>query len=133
VQHPSPAQHRPGLAPQTTEGEAGQEQAPEAQSAPVAQRLPQVPQLSGSVWRFTHVCAHTLGSPGGQHWPALQAAPVAHRLQEGPQFCGSVCRSTQVCPQTSGNESGHRQSPDTQTSFVSGQTWPHVLQFSASV
>jgi len=50
VQHTVPAQHAPGFEGHTRGVDAGQ-QTPEVQVAPVAQRLPQVPQFRASVWR----------------------------------------------------------------------------------
>jgi hypothetical protein len=115
---------------------AGQAQAFAVQVAPDGQTFPQEPQLALSVASFTQVpgtVPQTL-SPAGhlQAWLA-QVAPVAQTVVQLPQCFGSDARETQAVPQVSGRPAGQAQAPVRQTSLVSGQTFPQVPQFRASV
>jgi hypothetical protein len=63
-----------------------------AEHCPDAQKLPQVPQLFGSVCRVVQVEPHRT-SPTGQvatHTPETQAWPVAQALPQPPQFAVSI-------------------------------------------
>ena len=72
-------------------------QAPAAQVCPLAQALPQVPQLAASVCRFLQV-PEQLVWPEGQplQTPATQVCPLAQALPQVPQLAASVCRFVQV-------------------------------------
>jgi hypothetical protein len=73
-----------------------------------------------------------IGPAGQVHVPDSHVAAFAQAWQVGPQCCSSVAWFTQVSPQMSGSDVGHRQLPDSQTSFVSGQAAPHAPQFAGS-
>jgi hypothetical protein len=58
------------------------------------QRLPQLPQLRGSVSVSVHVPLHFVSPPPQTHVPFVQLAPVPHWVPHAPQSNGSVVRST---------------------------------------
>lgn len=79
------------------------EQVPPTQNSSAAQVLPQVPQLSRSVLRFTQAPLQTWGAPAGQlHIPPEQLPPTAQTVGHVPQCASSVCRSVHSDPQMSG-------------------------------
>jgi len=96
------------------------------QVAPLAHTQPHVPQWASSVLRFTHAPSQTDWPVGHWQTPEVQVAPVAHVVGHAPQWDSSLARSTQVEPHVSGSVAGHVHVPASQTSFVSGQTFPHA-------
>jgi hypothetical protein len=63
----------------------------------VAQRLPQRPQLFGSLAVFTQLAPHAVPE---LHWqrPPLQDCPSPHRLPQLPQLFSSLVKSAQPLP-----------------------------------
>lgn len=87
-------------------------QAPPMHCSPAAQVLPQVPQLFGSVWRFTQAPEQALCPDGHWQLPPTQDAPVAHALPQAPQLFASVCRSTHAPLHTVWPAIGQAQVPE---------------------
>jgi hypothetical protein len=93
----------------------GQAHVPPWHVSPAAQAFPQLPQLLGSVWRFTQslLLQQLLGGPHDwppqppEHMPALHVSPAAHTAPQPPQLLGSVFVSTQIPPQSSSPLAGH--------------------------
>jgi hypothetical protein len=120
---------------------AGQVQSPPAQTSPVAQVRPQSPQFWSSVAVSVQVPPHSVCEVGQRQALSRQTRPPVHAIPQPPQFCASAAVFTQVVGETVGqgvNADGHRHVPDTHTSFVSGQGFPHpdaasAPQFCASV
>jgi hypothetical protein len=119
---------------------AGQVQSPPVQTSPAAQARPHWPQFCSSVAVSVHRPLHS--SSGHRQAPPLQARPPVQTVPQAPQFWESVAVFTHVVGETVGQgvgaEVGHWHVPPTQTSFVSGQEFPHpdvasAPQFAASV
>jgi len=115
-------------------------QRPEQQVSASAQAVPHVPQCASVVSRSKHPDGLHSVSPGRhvQAPPTQRVIPErVHAVPQPPQCAGSVSVFTHVLPQAVGSDVGHRHVPSTQTSFVSGQAWPHaatvVPQFAGSV
>jgi hypothetical protein len=70
---------------------------PNKHCVPVPQRVPQVPQLTGSVFRSLQTLLHTDWKAGHWHIPALHVAPVAHAVLQPPQCC-TLDRTSTHCP-----------------------------------
>jgi hypothetical protein len=67
---------------------------------PPGQRLPQPPQLRGSVCVFVHCTPQSVSPPPHAHAPLAQFAPVGQVFPHMPQFDGSVCSFTQALLQS---------------------------------
>jgi hypothetical protein len=125
--------------PQVVGRPVGQAQALAVQVALAGQAFPQLPQLALSVASFTQApgaVPQTVSFAGHLQSVLWQVAPVAQTVAQVPQCFGSEERETQVPgvdPQTSGRASGHLQAPARQTSFVSLQTVPQLMQLFGSV
>ena len=96
----------------------------------VAQRWPQLPQLSGSTDVSTH-CGESGGSqdvvPGSQsHDPAVHV-PRPQAWPQVPQFSELLRRSTHAPLHTSGASAGQAHAPASQVAPV-GHRWPGPLQ-----
>jgi hypothetical protein len=125
--------------------------APSMQVSPVAQTLPQLPQLLGSLVVLRQPLAQQVVPPvhagpplqlvGVLHVPATHVSPVAQGLPQLPQFFGSVDVSVQPVaqhvsvPVQTGPPlqlGGVTQAPPLQVAPV-GHTWSHPPQFLGSV
>lgn len=78
-------------------------QLPALHTSSFAQRLPQPPQLSGSVCSFTHelLLQSRMGAVHARaFWqlPITQAVPIMQRVPSAPQLLGSLCKFTHVAP-----------------------------------
>jgi hypothetical protein len=81
--------------PQSTRPDA-QVQVPFTQLAPVAQRLPQLPQFVVLTATSTHVVPHTVPiAPGQVQVPPMQVEVEGHVLPQLPQWAFEVVVSTQ--------------------------------------
>jgi hypothetical protein len=138
-QQPFPAQQfravpaAPPVPPHAIGRSEGHSQVPALQVAPAAQTVSQAPQCDSSVFRFTQAPPQSASPAGHTQAFDVHVAPVAQTFPHEPQLASSVARSTHVEPHVSGEAAGHAQTPPTQTSFVSGHTFPQALQFRSSV
>jgi len=71
---------------------------PAEQTSPLAQVLPQAPQLEGSTLVSTHLPLQSSVPPPQLpvHLPALQTSPAAQAVPQVPQLEGSKSVSTQL-------------------------------------
>jgi hypothetical protein len=74
-----------------------QVQAPAVQFSPEGHRVPQAPQLFGSVCVFTQRVPHMI-DPAAQHAPFVQVPPPGQTVVQAPQWFESVFKLTHVCP-----------------------------------
>jgi hypothetical protein len=93
-----------GAEPKRRTHDTSVSQRPWTQLAPVMHRLPQAPQLVGSVPRLRQMFRFGSGSQSVSpcehpHWPLVHVSPSAHRASHRPQLSSSVARSTQAAPQ----------------------------------
>jgi len=87
----------PVVVPEVVLVELGSSHSPSPQ-LPVAQTLPQVPQLAASVRVSTHPSGHAV-CPGGQtQLPASQAAPSGQAREHSPQWLVLESVSIQSVP-----------------------------------
>lgn len=88
-------------------------QAPDWQTPPFRQPLPQLPQLVASVWRFVQPVGQAVSPTTVQaQAPPEQASPViVHALPQLPQLLESVWRFVQAVPQAVSPEVVQTQTP----------------------
>jgi hypothetical protein len=97
------------------------------------QTVPQVPQWSGLVCRFTQAPEHSVCPDGQLHWPALQVAPAGQTCPHAPQCFASLCRFTQLAvsqvpmSQYLGRSGGQAHLPFKQTSGATQQLSPQQV------
>jgi hypothetical protein len=69
-------------------------------ACPIAQAVPQPPQLVGSLAVFTHRVPHWVSVQVALHVPLVQKSAVAgHAMPQPPQFARSLEMSVQTLPQ----------------------------------
>jgi len=107
-------------------------QRPPTQTLSRSQRLPQSPQLKGSVAKFTQAFPHWVVAPRHvpRQLPPAQTCPPAQELPALPQLLGSVWRLTQL-PPTAVKPGRQTQADDTQY-WVSLHWLPRVPQLLTS-
>jgi hypothetical protein len=100
--------------------------------SPPGQRVPQDPQLRGSVPVLVHAPSQLVSPPPHTQAPLVQLPPVPHWVPHAPQSRGSVVRSTHALLQfVSPAPQVVVQAPDEQTWPVA-QTTPHAPQLPGS-
>jgi hypothetical protein len=92
-------------------------------SSPMVQRLPQPPQLRGSLVGSTHVPPHIVVPVLHAQALAAQVAPVGHAVPQAPQSSGSLVRSTHELEQFV------RPVAHVVVQTPAEQTWPVVQAF----
>jgi hypothetical protein len=139
---------KPGLQPTMEQALATQPTAPFGTGW---QTLPQVPQLSGSLWVLAQSAPQQLSLPGQAlptpqgptHWPPEHVSPPGQALPQVPQFCGSVDRLTSQPSPTRPSQSAkpgsqlmmvHAEPEHPGTALAKGpQTTPQPPQFCGSL
>ncbi len=104
---------------------------PEVQVIPVPQRLPQRPQLFGSLATSAQPPPVQAIAPAPHMHMPEEHVPPAHDRPHAPQLFASVARSAQVVAQAT-REPPHAHAPAVQVEPV-GHARPHVPQFAPSV
>lgn len=91
------------------------------------QRIPQAPQLAGSVCKFTHEAPHIAPAQVVPQVPIEHTSALVHARPHMPQFAVSLERVTQRAPQSS-CPAGHLHAPATQVCSPM-QTLSHAPQW----
>ena len=107
-------------------------QVPAWQTVPVAQMLPQVPQLFSSSWVSLQVPEQTVYPAGQMQALPPQISLPPQTLPQAPQLEASVVRSTQPAPQEVWLDSLQMQVPAEQIA-PDPQMFPHAPQLLASL